>query len=131
MALNYAKAFKTKNGIIDYIEKYEGFNNLSQPEIDNYLNNLTYQVSTQTINDYKNDASSSGITVKHCDTLGYCIEEYEENGKVKARVVTFIEFSFFDLDDNYNYTSVIRFPSMKIKGEIRKYSPEEFWNDTY
>ena len=37
MALNYAKAFKAKNGIIDYIEKYEGFNNLSQPEIDNYL----------------------------------------------------------------------------------------------
>lgn len=131
MALNYAKAFKAKNGIIDYIEKYEGFNNLSQPEIDNYLKNLTYKVSEQTIKEYDETVDpSSNIKKKHCYT-SFCIEEYEENKKLKARVVTFIEFSFFDLDDNYNYTSVIRFPSMSIKGEIRKYSPEKFWNDSY
>ena len=133
MALNYAKAFKAKNSIVDFIEKYEGYNNLSKPEIDNYIQNLTYQVSAQTLASYQSSAPGAfpDITELKCDPLGYCIEVYEEDGKAKARVVTFIEFRFFDIDDNYNYTSVIRYPSLHLKAEIKKYSPDEFWNDTY
>jgi len=133
MALNYAKAFKAKNSIVDFIEKYEGYNNLSKPAIDEYIKKFTYQVSSQTLAAYAATAEDDfpDITALKCDPLGYCIEEYEEDGKAKARVVTFIEFRFFDIDDNYNYTSVIRYPSLHLKAEIRKYSPDKFWNDTY
>lgn len=38
----YARAFRTKNGIINIIEEYEGINEKSLPLIKNYINNIGY-----------------------------------------------------------------------------------------
>lgn len=132
-ALNYAKAFRTKNSIVDYIEKYEGYNRLSKPAIANVINRLTYNVTQQTVVDYQNAAPTRFPDIEKivCEKdLGYCIEQYrDEKGNLKARVVTFIEFNFFDMDGKFNYTAVIRYPSLNLKSEIKKYSPDDFWND--
>lgn len=121
MALNYAKAFKTKNGIIDYIEKYEGYNDYSKAAIDAYLDRIRYNVPAQGPNG--SYASSNPNAV--CFDRGYCIEEVDEDGRVKAKVVTFIQFSFFQIDDNYNFTGRLHFPPIVISGDIQKFSP--YW----
>ena len=40
--LSYYKAFKLNTRILDIIEKYEGYNSLSKPEIENNLNSMGY-----------------------------------------------------------------------------------------
>ena len=70
MALNYAKAFKTKNGIIDYIERYEGFNEYSQSAIDSYLDRIGYNVPTQGPDGSYADSHPNAV----CYDRGYCIE---------------------------------------------------------
>lgn len=121
MALNYAKAFKTKNGIIDYIEKYEGYNDSSKEAIDAYLERIQYNVPSQGPNG--SYASSHPNAV--CFDRGYCIEEVEKDGRIKAKVVTFIQFSFFQINDSYNFSGRLQLPPIVISGDIQQFSP--YW----
>ncbi len=123
MALNYAKAFKTKNGIIDYIERYEGFNSYSQSAINSYLDEIGYNVPAQG----PNGSYASSHPEAVCYDRGYCIEKVEKDGRIVAQVVTFIQFNFFQINDNYNFTSVLQFPPITVTGDIQQYSPDEFW----
>lgn len=127
MALNYAKAFKTKNGIIDYIEMYEGYNKDSKAAIDAFLTRINYNVPAQNANGSYAKSHPNAV----CYDKGYCIEKVEEDGRITARVVTFIQFSFFQIDDNYNFSSTIQIPPIVISGDIQKFSPDEFWNDDF
>lgn len=44
VSVNYSKAFKVKNGIINIIEQNEGLNSTAQQEISNYLDGIGYYV---------------------------------------------------------------------------------------
>ena len=64
VALNYAKAFRVKNKIIDIIEQSEGiseidYNNTNEGSvignINTYLNNVSYYVNLTDINNKNND----------------------------------------------------------------------------
>jgi hypothetical protein len=44
VSINYSRAFKVKNSIIEIIEKNEGFNNNTENEIATYLNGSSYFV---------------------------------------------------------------------------------------
>ena len=44
ISVNYSKAFKVKNGIINIIEKKEGVSDSTVAEISDYLNNVGYLV---------------------------------------------------------------------------------------
>lgn len=109
VALNYAKAFRVKNKIIDIIEQSEGISNYTDTgddsvigRINSYLQSVSYHVGT-----VKNPDAT------YCnDKLGYCIEESTKvNNSLYYTVTTYIriEFPFFGLDF-----------SVPIKGETRK-----------
>lgn len=118
-ALNYAKAFRVKNRVMDIIEQNEGmeeadFNNLSGTntsgvtgKINEYLNTISYNVELT-----EKNKENKGT----CFEKGFCIDIKEDtniDGIVSTyyRVTTFvrIEFPFFNL----NFT-------IPITGETRK-----------
>lgn len=119
VALNYAKAFRVKNKIIDIIEQNEGisdYNDVSDKSvigsINTYLNSVSYYVSLDNITaSYDEDNDS------YCNKRGYCIEgtSSPDNGNgitskyYKVTTYININFPFFGLD--------FRIP---ITGETRK-----------
>lgn len=119
VALNYAKAFRVKNKIIDIIEQNEGISSYDDVSdksvigsINTYLNSVSYYVSLDNIT-ASNDNNNNNL---HCYTNGYCIEETssdENDGRISKyyKVTTYINinFPFFGLD--------FRIP---ITGETRK-----------
>lgn len=73
-SLSYYKAFKVNNVIVNSIEKYEGYNELSKKEISDGLTTLGYQ---------KNNECSSkpyGDESKTEKISGYCVN-YKANDK--------------------------------------------------
>lgn len=79
IAINYAKAFKVKNKILDIIEQNEGigaYENTSDPamiQIEDYLKTIYYGVNTSSV---ANKCSS----YEYIDeTRGYCITEIKNN----------------------------------------------------
>lgn len=112
VALNYSRAFRVKNRIINIIEQNEGFdfsNNDSgseQDQIDKYLATTGYYINSD-IRTYLADNS-----VSSCDPLygrGYCVYNISTNPTYYG-VETYIVFSLPILN--------VKFP-IKISGETR------------
>lgn len=87
-SLNYYKAYKVNNAIADSIEKYEGYNALSQAEIENKLVGFGYVRSGV--------QCKQGNENNHLKNFSYCV--YEEpvdpkTGKFKYKIETFISFN--------------------------------------
>lgn len=88
VALNYSKAFRVKNGIIDIIEENEGLDNDVYVEIDNYVSNMDYYISSVGPN-------GSNARYKDCNGRGYCIYKMDSQYKgTYYKVVTFMEINF-------------------------------------
>ena len=116
VALNYAKAFRVKNRIIDIIEQNEGIDSYDDTKegsvignINSYLNTVGYYVNLANI---KNNNTEN----INCYDRGYCIDKKESTNvdgvyNTYYKVTTFvkIEFPFFKL----NFT-------IPITGETRK-----------
>ncbi len=122
VALNYAKAFRVKNKIIDIIEQNEGLNNCVDTsegsvidQINTYLNSISYYVSL----DNKNANVIAGKNcTQYCSSRGYCIEKTENTTSKTENIISSyytvttyinIDFPFFGL--NFN---------IPIRGETRK-----------
>lgn len=118
-ALNYAKAFRVKNRVIDIIEQNEGmeeadFNNLSGTntlgaagKINEYLNTVSYNVSLT-----EKNKENKGI----CFDKGYCISKVESANiagtySTYYKVTTFVKIEFPFLKMNF---------TIPITGETRK-----------
>lgn len=122
---NYANAFRTKNFIIDYIERYEGYNELSAPIINNFIDKrMSYNVSLSTIS----DEFKSNHPDAHCDKRGYCIEIKEFNGKTTCLVTTFVTFNIFGIGAGLGPYK-ITIPSMNVSGEVEIASP--YWHNDF
>jgi len=103
IALNYAKAFRAKNIIVDYIERYEGYTDTSKSIINSNLSNMNYFVSSRGAN-----SSYAQRVDTTCDNLGYCIESYDDASGSNFIVTTFIEINILGL----SFT-------IPINGEVR------------
>lgn len=105
---SYYKAYKVNNFIASAIEKYEGYNTFSKPEIRARLASLGYDTSVQTScpKQWKGDSSSRRV---HPDPgnpyddaeNGICIYYYEKDvaGTTNEKyysygIVTYIQFQF-------------------------------------
>ena len=113
VALNYAKAFRVKNKIIDIIEQNEGIDDYNDTngvlgDINTYLGQVSYYVLLDNV-------EASNTENDHCYQRGYCIEEHsikENDIDTKYyKVTTYIRinFPFFGL----NFT-------IPVQGETRK-----------
>lgn len=123
IAINYAKAFRVKNKILDIIEQNEGMNFIDtsdgsvRDQIDTYMNNISYNV----INGYsdikaKVEDKCSGYGFIDTDR-GYCIHEVTNSdvstaGASYYQVRTFVTISI-PLVRNLSFT-------IPISGETRK-----------
>lgn len=110
VALNYAKAFKAKNGIIDLIERYEGFE-ICKDRIDAYLNSISYNVAAQS---GPTASYASGNPNTECQQLGYCIMETTDYSGTNYVVTTFVQVSFFGFDNLAGISFTV-----PISGEVR------------
>ncbi len=121
VAVSYAKAFRVKNQIINYIEQYEGLTDEAVAAIDSYLVEAAYYVNVSTGDacyatrgrlgeNCKISASSNPYQLKAgeatCTTRGYCVGSFPvsqaktggADGTYYA-VTTYlqIQFPFFNL----------------------------------
>ena len=112
VALNYAKAFRVKNKIIDIIEQNEGIDSYNDTkegsvigDINSYLNTVSYYVNLANI---KNNNTEN----INCYDRGYCIEE------TTAPVTDGITSKYYKVTTYIN----INFPffNIPITGETRK-----------
>ena len=116
VALNYAKAFRVKNKIIDIIEQNEGIDSYIDTkegsvigDINSYLNTVSYYVNLANI---KNNNTEN----INCYDRGYCIEETTApvtDGITSKyyKVTTYININFPFFKLNFN---------IPIAGETRK-----------
>ena len=116
VALNYAKAFRVKNRIIDIIEQNEGIDSYDDTKegsvignINSYLNTVGYYVNLANI---KNNNTEN----INCYDRGYCIEETTApvtDGITSKyyKVTTYININFPFFKLNFN---------IPITGEARK-----------
>ena len=116
VALNYAKAFRVKNRIIDIIEQNEGIYSYDDTKegsvignINSYLNTVGYYVNLANI---KNNNTEN----INCYDRGYCIEETTApvtDGITSKyyKVTTYININFPFFKLNFN---------IPITGETRK-----------
>jgi len=90
IALNYAKAFRVKNNIINIIEEHESYNIDVQNLVDDYVASMNYYVTSVGPN------SSSTSYADGCTGRGYCVRRmYSDTLRGKYyKVTTFIEISF-------------------------------------
>lgn len=122
---NYAKAFRTKNTIIDYLERYEGYNDSSKKAINYYLDNvIKYSVpSENNSGNFKSNHPNA-----QCDKRGYCIEMVKANGKTTCMVTTFIPINIFGIGEGINVFR-INIPNVNISGEVEITSP--YWKNDF
>lgn len=116
VALNYAKAFRVKNKIIDIIEQNEGIDSYIDTkegsvigDINSYLNTVSYYVNLANIKNNNTENSN-------CYDRGYCIEETTApvtDGITSKyyKVTTYININFPFFKLNFN---------IPITGETRK-----------
>lgn len=111
---SYYKAYRVNNSIVSSIEKYEGFNALSQEEINQKLTGLGYQeVSFKCPATHGEgklmdiNGNYSGVTSSNRGYEGYCIYVYNKDTKEQKdtdvydsyEVVTIITFQFPVIQD--------------------------------
>lgn len=116
VALNYARAFRVKNRIINIIEQYEGYSENSALDvmINNYLNNTGYYISynnTKKVDTQKSVSSCGQDFPGFASGRGYCIVEIDEGSSTYYRVETYMKFTLPIINANF---------PIAIRGETRR-----------
>lgn len=111
IAINYAKAFRVKNKVLNIIEQNEGIKNyddVTDPaltQIEEYMNSIHYGVSTTTV-----ENKCEGYNYINKDR-GYCIATVDNVDASYYKVTTFVTISI----------PVVRLEyTVPIRGETRK-----------
>lgn len=124
IAINYAKAFRVKNKVLDIIEQNEGMNFIDtsdgsvRDQLDTYMNNISYNV----INGYSDIKARVEDKCSGYDFIdterGYCINKLPKSSDISTagasyyQVRTFVTISI-PLVRNLSFT-------IPISGETRK-----------
>ncbi|HIR58495.1 MAG TPA: hypothetical protein IAB38_00430 [Candidatus Onthousia excrementipullorum] len=99
-SVNYTRAFRVKNRIVDIIEQYEGpYNDEAIAKINSYIDQMTYEVPPRLVQDFLNDYGSNA-NESSCQN-GWCYVAHEvsideADGERKGRyysVVTFVNIN--------------------------------------
>lgn len=104
---SYSRAYKTANKVIDIIEKYEGYNESSRKEIDQYLKDVGYSVTRRTTSCPKFNGKSS---INNNSTYAYCVYKFDTTRGAYYTVHIFV---------NINLPLVNQIIELKVKGQSR------------
>lgn len=95
--LSYYKAFKINSNIASIVQKYEGYNSLSEAEITNRLTSMGYRFGTIDCPKKKNKEDEDNSNRKHA----YCLYKYDvKNGYYRYGIMTYI---FVELPLGYKF----------------------------
>lgn len=117
LSVNYSKAFKVKNGIINILEKGQGLNNKTSQEISDYLSTAGYAVYGSCDTNEKGcmKSNSAGASSKY----KYCIYANQGNGTDLfggEKVKTYYKVKVFFRIDLPIVGNILTFP---ISGETK------------
>ena len=103
----YSRAFKTKNKLVDIIEKYEGYNINSNAEIEQYLKDVGYNVRREE----KTCPSFNGVSAIGTNSAyAYCVYEFDTNRGKYYTIHVFV---------NLNIPIINDVLELKVKGQSR------------
>lgn len=120
VAINYARAFRVKNRIINIIEQYEGYNEKNKDTINSLVNQ--YLGSTGYHIEYNQTKEANGKSISSCDSSfvgfnsgglgghGYCIVKMS-NDPEYYKVETYMVFTLPIINVNF---------PIAIRGETRR-----------
>ncbi len=77
--MSYSKAFRVNSRIINALEKYEGYNELSDSEINNVLKTLGYRVNTGNFSCPQREGAEA--VKKVTDSYEYCVYYYQVDSR--------------------------------------------------
>lgn len=105
VSINYSKAFKVKNNVIDLIEKNEGMNEQAAKEIYSYLRSEGYILKSKCAqpdnvsdpNVYKYVGFDMEDAVSESDDALYCVQENKVQGSTLDKTYYSVQV-FFKLD---------------------------------
>jgi len=117
IAINYSQAFRIKNQVINYIEQYEGIDEISDEErIVEYINSSgyyrdktcdcsDYSCSNYEINKHpENNPNGANVSVGSNRTKGLCVRKLKNNiGDTYYRVTTFVTFNLPIIGDFFTF----------------------------
>ena len=124
--LSYMKAFKVNSNIAKQLERYEGYNNLSEKEIDNILDTLGYRKSGSDSAKCKEKKSGGTLITGKNSSYPICIyrsNKLDKYGYFHYGIVTYI---FLDIPLLGGTFSI---PVYSETERIYKFSPDSF--ETY
>lgn len=99
-SVNYARAFRVKNQIVNIIEQYEGpYNDEAIEKIDSYINQMTYEVPPKLVQDFLEDHASA--SEKSCQN-GWCYVAHnvtldDADGERKGKYYSIVTFVNIDI----------------------------------
>lgn len=102
-SLSYMKAFKVNGKIANSLEKYEGYNDLSNKEITETLSLIGYKLGTPKCERRKHNGVSydAVVTIQGSVYHDYCIYEYmnSKNGDYKNGYFTYgiLTYTYLDI----------------------------------
>lgn len=111
--INYYKAYKVNNILINSIEKYEGYNNLADMDIISRLGTLGYNMSKINCSATRGDTCTLVVDpgLNGSGENGYCIYEcYEDNNYYHYKIATNM---FMDIPVVRNVISIHVFGNTK------------------
>lgn len=117
-SVNYARAFRVKNYIVNIIEQYEGPNNQEGiDKINAYIGQTTYEVPPRLINDFQNDYGG----VASCQN-GWCYIPHEVtiaggDGDITGYYYSVVTFVNIDIPVINNILGLGNF--LRVNGETR------------
>lgn len=88
-SIAYSKGFKVRNRMLDIIEKYNGFTDQTQAEIDENLAAIGYRIVDKACPE-----KTGGTLVANTSAYRYCIYEFQTNKGEYYGVTVFIHFDF-------------------------------------
>ena len=103
----FSRAHKTKNKMVDIIEKYEGYSDSATKEIDQYLKDVGYNVQRKSTNCPEFNGKSS---LNDNSTYAYCVYEFDTNRGKYYTVYVFV---------NLNLPIIGDVLEIKVKGQTR------------
>ncbi len=115
-SVNYTRAFRVKNQIINIIEQYEGpENDEAKDKIVSYVHNMNYEVSSTLINDKEAD----GYT---CYKEGWCykatkVTTADADGDMEGTYYTVVTFVNIDIPVINRIVGLGRF--LQVVGETK------------
>ncbi|MFI3307327.1 MAG: hypothetical protein R3Y21_02045 [Mycoplasmatota bacterium] len=99
-SLSYTKAFKVKNGIIEFIENtdsgYSANQSTVEEQIESFLIDIGYRVNSNGINNCPtvSGATNGGAALNPNSNYQYCIYGFESSRGMYYKVVAYMYFDF-------------------------------------